>query len=189
MIFYIYRITHVPSGRFYIGKRSYRGKDWRDDTYMGSGVIIKNLLAAHPLFHLRKEVLCFARDAEQLLVAERAAVNANYPQNPLCIPLCAGGRGAAGRTVSEATRAKMREAQRARQAKKRAEAAEALAAGAEFTTSRVWLHNNALRLNLSAAKDTAKDLLLLNAGWTVGQRAGYKKILQKALDRTTGLPL
>lgn len=64
-----------------------------------------------------------------------------------------------------------------------------LAAGAEFTTSRVWLHNDALRLNLSAAKNSAKEFILLNAGWTVGKRAGFKIIFQKAIDRTTGLPL
>jgi len=71
----------------------------------------------------------------------------------------------------------------------RAELTAELAAGAEFTTARVWLHHNELRRNLSAAKDTAKHLLLLDAGWTVGKRAGFKIIFQKALNRTSGLPL
>ena len=104
---YIYRITHIPTGRFYIGKRIYSGKDWRNDPYMGSGTIIKNLLKAHPLIEFRKEVLCFCRDAEQLLKAEEAAVGTQYQDNPLCVNLCAGGAGVVGRVISEETRAKI----------------------------------------------------------------------------------
>jgi len=64
-----------------------------------------------------------------------------------------------------------------------------LAAGAEFTTARVWLHHNELRRNLYATKNSAKDFLLLNVGWTFGSRVGYKKIYQKAIDPATGIPL
>lgn len=110
MIHYIYRITHLPTGRFYIGKRSYKGTDYLDDTYMGSGVIIRRMLKKHPRFEFRKEVLCFCRDAEQLLKAEQAAVSVNFPTNPLCINLCAGGRGTVGFLHSAEARARIAEA-------------------------------------------------------------------------------
>ena len=47
MIHYIYKITFLkgnPKGRYYYGKRTYRGKNILNDKYHGSGNFAKNIL-------------------------------------------------------------------------------------------------------------------------------------------------
>jgi len=111
-----------------------------------------------------------------------------------------------GRTISEETRQKLAEAAKAQHAKKRrndtinlvsptgtiyktssANIATELAAGAEFTTTTVVIHNAALGVCVKLPKITAKSLILLNVGWQFGRRNALRRIRMAEIDKSTGL--
>lgn len=87
---YVYRITHIPTGRFYIGIRSFIGYSC-DDNYMGSGVIIKNMLKSHPIDEFNKEIISEFTDRISASKLEADIVNLELLQNPLCLNLKLGG--------------------------------------------------------------------------------------------------
>lgn len=69
---YIYKITHKPTGFYYIGKRVGFG-DY--DTYYGSGTAWeKEILNKHPLKEFKKELLKVCSTKEELLEEEKRAV-------------------------------------------------------------------------------------------------------------------
>lgn len=90
MYHYVYRITHIPTSRFYVGIRTCRCHPGVDK-YMGSGVIIKKLLDKHPPYEFRKDILqiCDTREAASTL--ESKLVDVDLLQNPLCLNLKLGG--------------------------------------------------------------------------------------------------
>jgi len=115
---YVYKITCQETGEYYYGKRSCRGS-WKEDTsYMGSGQLLSYKRKAHPEYQWTKEVLLLLDSAEEALEYERIAVGERYiggsEYDGLCLNLCAGGKGSAGHTKSEETRARMSEALRGR---------------------------------------------------------------------------
>lgn len=63
----IYKTTHLPSGRFYIGRHVTKNPD---DSYMGSGVVISSMLKKYPKEEFRKEILKFCEDLEDLTLSE-----------------------------------------------------------------------------------------------------------------------
>lgn len=87
---YTYRITHVPTGRFYVGIRSCSCTP-EQDPYMGSGVIIKRLLESHPASEFLKTIIekfetrLEASDLESIIVTEELLLD------PLCLNLKLGG--------------------------------------------------------------------------------------------------
>lgn len=82
MKFYtVYKTTHVPSGRFYIGRHV---TDKLNDGYYGSGKIIKDYLKTHALAEFDREILFHAFDIESMKKVEAELITEHY-DHPSCI--------------------------------------------------------------------------------------------------------
>ncbi len=87
---YIYIVTHLPTGRYYIGQRKHT--DPANDKYMGSGTAWKKILAAHPAEEFDKEILALANDQKELNKLEEKFVGSLYNTDKKCKNLMSGGR-------------------------------------------------------------------------------------------------
>lgn len=65
--FLVYKTTHLPSGRYYIGRHV---TSKLDDGYYGSGVYISKLLEAYPRQEFKREILLDASSADEMLEVE-----------------------------------------------------------------------------------------------------------------------
>ena len=109
-MFYIYRITNLINGKTYIGQHKYKKLD---DSYMGSGKLIKLAIKKHGIENFKKEILYSriqyketADDMERFAIAkERAIGKADYN-------IADGGKGSSGYHLSEETRKKISRAQK-----------------------------------------------------------------------------
>ena len=103
----IYRITNLINGKTYIGQHKYKKLD---DSYMGSGVLIKRSIKKHGIENFKKEILYSriqyretADDMERFAIAkERAIGKAEYN-------LANGGEGLSGYKHSEEYKRKISE--------------------------------------------------------------------------------
>ena len=106
MYWCIYRITNLINGKTYIGQHKYKELN---DSYMGSGVLIKKAIKKHGVENFKKEILYSriqyretADDMERFAIAkERAIGKAEYN-------IANGGNGTG--TVSDETKQKISEA-------------------------------------------------------------------------------
>lgn len=85
---YIYKITHIPSGRYYIGQHK---SETFDKNYWGSGTIIKSLHRKHPDEEFKREVLVWVYSEKDLDVYEEKFVTKDTLNDPKCINLKTGG--------------------------------------------------------------------------------------------------
>jgi hypothetical protein len=123
-MYYIYKVTHVPSGRYYIGQRKVPARytdPARDSRYRGSGSVWQHILHAHQPDEFVKQVLVLAYTGYTANLAEEYLVADKYRTDPLCMNMRAGGGVAGvsddvrrrtadklrGRVVSQATRDKL----------------------------------------------------------------------------------
>lgn len=94
-IYYIYRMTHIPTGRSYVGKHICQlNKSPETDGYYGSGKVWKLIYSAHPKDEFKKEVLDEAVSLEEANEKEKEwiAKERNLRQG-LCVNISAGGDG------------------------------------------------------------------------------------------------
>lgn len=87
---YIYKITCLKNGRYYIGMHS---TDNLEDGYMGGGKKIKNSIKKHGKDEHEKEVLEFFENREDLVNREIQLVNEELIKDPMCMNLNLGGEG------------------------------------------------------------------------------------------------
>ena len=105
MSWYIYRITNLINGKTYIGQHKYKEFN---DSYMGSGVLIKKAIKKHGIENFKKEILYSriqyketADDMERFAIKkERSIGKAEYN-------IANGGNGTG--TVSDETKQKISE--------------------------------------------------------------------------------
>jgi len=88
-IHYTYRITNLINGMFYIGKHS---TEKIDDGYLGSGKALRMAIGEFGEDNFRKEILGFYNSEEDVLIAERAAIEPHL-ENVACYNLAPGGGG------------------------------------------------------------------------------------------------
>jgi len=96
MIHYIYRIDFLcgEPGRYYLGKRSYRGRKIENDTYAGSGKFcfeyynefgqIRNITYVKTIIEINNTF-------EENLKREEIVIGDLWKTDPLCMNLCPGG--------------------------------------------------------------------------------------------------
>lgn len=101
---YVYKITRVKDGMYYIGMHS---TDRVDDEYFGSGTRIRRSIAKYGKDAHTKEILEFLPDRRSLKTREAEIVNEECLNDPLCMNLALGGFGGCTQ-ISEETRQKMR---------------------------------------------------------------------------------
>lgn len=103
---YIYKITRVETGRFYIGMHS---TDDLDDGYFGSGKIITASIKKHGIDAHVKEIIEQLPSREALKLREKELVNEELIGNKLCMNLVIGGNGGWSKEASLKGVASLRE--------------------------------------------------------------------------------
>lgn len=97
-MFYIYRITNKINGKTYVGKHEYKKLD---DSYMGSGVLLKKAKKKYGMKNFKKEILVFNISKQEhanlleetFIAAEREKVGREN-----CYNITDGGDGGYGLT-------------------------------------------------------------------------------------------
>lgn len=92
-VHYLYKITNLVNGRYYIGVRS--TNQIPDIDYFGSGTAIGYAKRKYGLENFIKEILMFFDSREELLEAEAIVVSQEIVDDPMCYNLALGG----GRTT------------------------------------------------------------------------------------------
>ena len=87
---YIYKITHIPSKRYYIGQR--KNSKPEKDNYSGSGKAWTKIFNAHPKEEFIKEILTTADSGEELNELEKEYIGDLFKRDELCMNLTAGGK-------------------------------------------------------------------------------------------------
>ena len=87
---YIYKITCLKNGRYYIGMHSTSNLD---DGYMGGGLLIKKSIKKHGRETHSKEILEFLPDRGSLIEREIQIINEDLLNDPLGMNLNKGGEG------------------------------------------------------------------------------------------------
>lgn len=119
-MFYIYKMTHVPSERVYVGQRKLPKKCICPylDKYFGSGTIWKRIYNAHP-DECKKEILAISNTQEETDKLEKEYITYyKRTYNELCVNIAEGGSGVGsgknhpnfGKKFSKETREKMSKA-------------------------------------------------------------------------------
>ena len=99
---HLYKITHVPTGQFYYGKRN--GTTQRN--YWGSGVRITNLINKYPRSEFEYKILVIG-NVDYIFELEEKIVNKELLKDEKCLNLATGGKGT--RFLSEEHRKKLPE--------------------------------------------------------------------------------
>lgn len=90
MHYYLYKITNLKNGKYYIGRRT--SKEPPDvDPYMGSGKILKQAMKKHKDF--KKDIIETYNSQEELNRAELEIITAEMINDPQCYNLAEGGHG------------------------------------------------------------------------------------------------
>lgn len=85
----IYKITNQINGRYYIGRHATNNVN---DSYMGSGIGIKNAIAKYGLENFTKEVIAEADNADALWDLEKEIVNKDVVKDPMSYNMSYGGK-------------------------------------------------------------------------------------------------
>ena len=108
--FYCYKVTRISTGQYYIGKRTCECDPEEDVSYMGSGVVITNMLKHVDRSDFRKEILGEYQDNKSCLEAETKFISDKYLKDDLCLNRTSGGEGVVGFKHREDSLSKMRSA-------------------------------------------------------------------------------
>ena len=87
---YIYKITHIPSGRYYIGQHR---SEVFDEKYWGNGRVIKDMYKKYSLEEFSREVLAWAKTQEELNSLEEYYIGDKFEKDIKCLNLKSGGEG------------------------------------------------------------------------------------------------
>jgi len=93
MFYTIYQVTHIPSGKVYIGKHQTNNID---DGYMGSGKRLKYAQDKHGLDQFQKTVLHIFDNEEDMNAKEAELVTEEFCARKDTYNICPGGKGGWG---------------------------------------------------------------------------------------------
>lgn len=87
---YLYKITNLVNGKFYIGMHSTNNLN---DGYLGGGKRIKKSIKKYGKDKHIKEIIEYCSNRSELSEREKEIVNLEILNNPLCLNLMQGGTG------------------------------------------------------------------------------------------------
>lgn len=90
MFFYLYKITNLINGKFYIGVHSTKHID---DEYMGSGKNLKKAIQKYGINNFLKEIILTFESAEEMFNAEKEIVNEEFVKRRDTYNIKLGGLG------------------------------------------------------------------------------------------------
>ncbi len=91
MKYYVYKITNLINGRWYIGKR--RSKNPFNDKYMGSGKLIKLAIQKYGISNFKKEIIQIFDNDNSASLLESQLVTKETLKQGICYNLREGGTG------------------------------------------------------------------------------------------------
>lgn len=94
MKYYVYKITNLINGNFYIGKRTH--KNPYSDSYMGSGKLIKEAISKKGITNFKKEIIAIFETNEEAAQLERQLVTKDVIKSNKCYNMHEGGHGGFG---------------------------------------------------------------------------------------------
>ena len=89
MNYIIYKITNQINGKYYIGRHATKDVN---DSYMGSGIGIKNAINKHGVKNFTKEIIATADSADALWDLEKEIVNEDVVKDPMSYNMSHGGK-------------------------------------------------------------------------------------------------
>lgn len=89
MHYIIYKVTNTLNNRYYIGRHATKNID---DSYMGSGIGIKNAIKKYGVENFTKEIIATADSADALWDLEKEIVNEEVVKDPLSYNMAYGGK-------------------------------------------------------------------------------------------------
>lgn len=116
MVYYIYKMIHVPTGRVYIGQRKLFKRTPETDGYTGSGKIWKRIYKVHPDECVKVVIETCGTRAEADSLERKYIAHYKSVMGEYCVNIDHGGCGGSqpgenhpcfGRHHSEETRSKM----------------------------------------------------------------------------------
>jgi hypothetical protein len=87
---YVYKVTNIKNGKYYIGLRSCDCDPYLDK-YMGSGILIELEIQHHGIEFFKKEILKIFDNRKDAALFEAEMVDEWVLLDPLCLNLKAGG--------------------------------------------------------------------------------------------------
>lgn len=89
MVHFVYKITNLINGCYYIGMHSTENED---DGYMGSGFIIRKAIKKHGLSNFKREILFYFPTRKEALQKESHLLSKETIQDPKCYNICTNSR-------------------------------------------------------------------------------------------------
>lgn len=103
--YYIYKITKIDTGEYYIGQRTSH-RPINEDSYMGSGTRLRASIAKHGIDKFQKVILQTCQDRQSLDVVEQIWIGDTWQTDQLCLNLKPGGQFDSG-IIQETAKVKM----------------------------------------------------------------------------------
>ena len=113
--YYIYRITNNINHKTYIGQHKYYKSLLVEDSYMGSGIILKKAQKKYGIENFSKEIITIAMSRSEANILEKYYIAKERKENTYgCYNVADGGQGAAfrGHHHSEESKAKISESEK-----------------------------------------------------------------------------
>lgn len=90
-MYYVYKITNIINGKFYIGKRKHNFPE--KDSYMGSGKLIQAAIKKYGLENFTKEILGTFQTNDEAANLEKSLVTRELVESNMCYNMHEGGHG------------------------------------------------------------------------------------------------
>lgn len=96
--FYVYKTTNIQNGRYYIGV--HQSECIQNDTYLGSGKILKLAIAQYGRTKFNREILFEFNSRQEAYLMQKKLVDKQLIKNPETYNLKCGGQGGMGGLVA-----------------------------------------------------------------------------------------
>lgn len=93
MIFYTYKIINLIHGKYYYGRRAYKGCNIKEDVYFGSGKRLASAIKKYGKENFIKVIISCYNNEYDLILAEKALISTQHVESCLCYNIAYGGHG------------------------------------------------------------------------------------------------